>query len=106
MIVYTRATVRRVEREHRVGIRELRNQVAAVVRRAAAGERVVVTVDGRPVAQLGPLEPLGGAPTLDDLAAAGLIEPPRRPDRPGEPPPEDLPVDVRLDRLFDQLRGR
>ena len=47
--------------ENRVGIRELRNQVAAVVRRAAAGERVVVTVDGRPVAQLGPLEPGAGA---------------------------------------------
>src|SRR5213592_4960645 len=43
----------------RVGIRELRNDVAAVVRRAAAGERITVTVDGRPVAQLGPLEPAG-----------------------------------------------
>src|SRR4029453_8483544 len=59
----------------RVGIRELRNNVAAVVRRAAGGERIVVTVDGVPVAQLGPLE---GATALsvDDLVAAGLALPP------------------------------
>src|SRR5512138_707827 len=49
----------------RVGVRELRNNVAAVVRRAAAGERVVVTVDGVPVAQLGPLEG-ATALTVDD----------------------------------------
>ena len=29
----------------RVGVRELRNNVAAVVRRAGAGERIVVGVD-------------------------------------------------------------
>jgi prevent-host-death family protein len=89
----------------RVGIRELRNQVAAVVRRAAAGERVVVTVDGHPVAQLGPLDPPGGEVTVWDLAAAGLIEPPRRPDRPGPPDPLPVPADVRVDRLLDQVRG-
>ena len=54
----------------RVGIRELRNNVAAVVRRASRGERVVVTVDGVPAAQLGPLEATAGV-TLDDLVAAG-----------------------------------
>ena len=31
------------------------------LRQAGAGERVVITVDGRPVAQLGPLEPIGRA---------------------------------------------
>jgi prevent-host-death family protein len=91
----------------RVGIRELRNQVAAVVRRAGAGERIVVAVDGVPVAQLGPLTPDVGALTLTDLAAAGLVEPPRRPDRSGEAPAVvDPPVDVRLDRVMDELRGR
>jgi len=90
----------------RVGIRELRNQVAAVVRRAAAGERIVVTVDGRPVAQLGPLDPDGAPPSLDDLAAAGLIDAPARPG-PSEGPPEaeDLAVDVRIERVLDELRG-
>ena len=76
---------------------------------AATGERIVITVDGRPMAQLGPL---GRAtePTLDDLAAAGLIEPPpagdvdRAPDR--LPAPIAMPADVGLDRLLDQIRGR
>ncbi len=34
--------------------RELRNNVSEVLRRAEAGERIVVTVDGRPVAELVP----------------------------------------------------
>ena len=88
----------------RVGIRELRNDVAAVVRRAAAGERVVVTVDGKPVAQLGPLEPDRDL-TVDDLVAAGLLRPPSRP-RPDEAPePEDTPVDARTASVIDDLRG-
>jgi prevent-host-death family protein len=89
----------------RVGIRQLRNNVAAVVRRASAGERVVVTVDGVPVAQLGPLDAAAGV-TLDDLVAAGLIRPPGRRDRPGMPEAEDAPVDVRPDGVLDELRGR
>ena len=34
--------------------KELRNNVAAVLRRAEAGEEFTITVAGRPVAQLGP----------------------------------------------------
>jgi prevent-host-death family protein len=34
--------------------KELRNNVGAVLRRAEAGERMTVTVAGRPVAELGP----------------------------------------------------
>ena len=89
----------------RVGIRELRNNVAAVVRRASWGERVVVTVDGLPVAQLGPLEATAGV-TLDDLVAGGRRAPPRRRDRPPPPEVEDAPVDVRPDAVLDELRGR
>jgi prevent-host-death family protein len=88
----------------RVGIRELRNNVAAVVRRAGAGERIVVTVDGMPAAQLGPLD-APAAPTLDDLVAAGLAHLPGRRDRPAPPPAEDAPVDVRPERVLDELRG-
>jgi len=88
-----------------IGVRELRNQVAAVVRRAAAGERIIVSVDGRPMAQLGPLT-APGPPTLADLAAAGLVEPPRTGQPAGPPDAEDLAVDVRLDRVIEELRGR
>lgn len=76
-----------------------------MVRRAAAGERIIVTVDGVPVAQLGPLEPSGGSPSLDDLIAAGLVLPPGRRDRPGPPEPEDVPIDARPDAVLDELRG-
>ena len=89
-----------------IGVRELRNQVAAVLRRAAAGERIVITADGIPLAQLGPLEADHKGVTLLDLAAAGLLEPPVRRDRPMPPEPKDAPVDVRLDRVLDELRGR
>src|SRR5687767_653242 len=64
-------------RVEQIGVRELRANLAAAIRQAGAGERVVITIDGRPVAQLGPLEP-SGAPSLEELAASGLLEPPRR----------------------------
>ena len=88
----------------RLGVRDLRNQTAAAVRRAGAGERIVITVDGRPVAQLGPIDPGTAEPTLDDLAARGLLHLPRRTDR-------DAPTDAvvvwagfRLDRLLRDIR--
>ena len=89
----------------RIGVRELRANVAALLRRAEAGERIVVTVGGRPVAQLAPLgDPV--AATIDDLLAAGLAHAPQRDDRPAAPTPIDVPVDVRADRVLDELRGR
>lgn len=89
----------------RVGIRDLRNNVAAIVRRAASGERVVVTSDGVPVAVLGPLTPDATGVTLDDLVAAGLVVPPKRPDHPDAPDGVSLPVDTRSSRVLDELRG-
>lgn len=89
-----------------IGVRELRNNVASVIRRAASGERVLVTVDGHPTAQLGPIAPDGTGVTLWDLAAAGLIEPPRRHDRPGDPAPVAVPADLSCDRLLDATRGQ
>ncbi len=89
----------------RVGIRELRNNVAAIVRRAASGERVVVTSDGVPVAVLGPITPSENGVTLDDLVAAGLVVPPGRLDHPAAPEPVLLPIDARAARVLDELRG-
>jgi len=88
----------------RIGVRGLRNDVAAVIRRAGGGERIIITVDGEPVAQLGPLEPTG-EPTIDDLAAAGLVRLPGRPDHPSAPEPFGVPVDVRLSSVIAELRG-
>jgi prevent-host-death family protein len=89
-----------------VNVRELRANLAAAVRRAESGQRVVITVGGRAVAQLGPLEPLGRdhQPTIDDLVARGLVIKARRTDR---LPPDVLvamPVGTRLDRLLAEVR--
>jgi prevent-host-death family protein len=39
-----------------IGVRELRNDTAAILRRVEAGERLTITVSARPVAELVPLE--------------------------------------------------
>ena len=90
----------------RIGTRELRSNLAALVRRARSGERIVLTVDGRPVAQLGPLEPLDDSPSLDDLAARGQIELARRPDRPDPTFSMPLWAGTRIDQLVREVRGK
>jgi prevent-host-death family protein len=55
--------------------RELRNQAGAVLRRAEQGERFTITVDGRPVAELGPL-PGARTPAAPDRLAAIIAETP------------------------------
>ena len=88
----------------RLGVRELRNATASAVRRAGAGERIVITVDGRPVAQLGPIETAGGAVTLDDLAARGLVVLPGRTDRAASELAVEVWAGFRLDRLLRDVR--
>ncbi|MEI2705675.1 MAG: type II toxin-antitoxin system prevent-host-death family antitoxin [Ilumatobacteraceae bacterium] len=88
-----------------VAARHLRSELASFVRRAAAGERVVITVAGRPTALLGPVE---AAPTEVDLAtlvASGAVIPPRRTD--GRVAGGTVPVwsNVRFDRLLGEVRG-
>lgn len=73
----------------RVGIRELRNYASRVVRRAQSGQRIVITVDGVPAAQIGPLDDGSATRTMDDLIAAGLVIPPRT--SVPAPPPMPLP---------------
>jgi antitoxin (DNA-binding transcriptional repressor) of toxin-antitoxin stability system len=88
-----------------LAIRELRADLATHVRRASAGQRVVVSVGGRAVAQLGPIEPHHGRAVMAELYAIGAAIEPRRTDaaRPIAP----LPVwsGVRLDRALKELRG-
>jgi len=56
-----------------VSVRELRNHTADVLRRVEAGERLRVTVDRRPVAELAPL-PARDTWVPRDRARAGLIQ--------------------------------
>jgi prevent-host-death family protein len=87
-----------------IGIRELRADLAAHVRRAGAGQRVVVSVDGRPVAQLAPLEAEGGQTVLADLYASGAVVAPRRTDPARPAPPVPVWSGGRLDRLLREVR--
>jgi len=62
----------------RISQRELRNNVSEVLRRAERGERMTITVDGRPVAELGPLTRpyrLAGADQLGRILADSPVDP-------------------------------
>ena len=65
----------------------------------------MITIAGRPVAQLGPIEPAGADVTLDDLIARGLVEPARRGDRPAPSTQIDTWTGNRLDRILREVRG-
>ncbi len=66
-----------------VGIRALKQNASAVVARAAAGERVIITDNGTPVAQILPLS----GDRLADLRDAGLLRPATRSISDVGPPP-------------------
>ncbi len=87
-----------------VGIRELRADVAALVRRAGSGEQVIISVAGRPIAHLGPLRSLDGQIRLEDMFASGQVVAPRRSG--SYAPPEPVPVwqGSRIDRLLHEIR--
>ncbi len=90
---------------NRVGIRDLRANLADHVRRAGRGERVVITIDGQPLAELGPIGGSPGAATLDELIANGLVRAPGRSRGASLPGPVEAPADARPGRALDELRG-
>ncbi|MGI8868128.1 MAG: type II toxin-antitoxin system Phd/YefM family antitoxin [Mycobacteriales bacterium] len=71
-------------------VRDLRNQGGRVLDRVAAGEQVIITRDGKPVARL---EPIGRA----RLTAAALVERFRR-----LPPMDPQRLRDDLDAIVDQ----
>jgi prevent-host-death family protein len=84
-------------------VRDLRAELAGAVRRAAAGERTIVTAHGRPVAQLAPLDE--AAPDIARLVSSGALVPPRRSGRWRPPSPVAVWSGVRIDRALKELRG-
>lgn len=79
-----------------VGLREMRQNASDLVRRAQAGERVTITVAGRPAAVLGPVSPRTWR-QWDDLA--GIFDQPTDPDWADE-------EDLLEDGIFDPWTGR
>jgi prevent-host-death family protein len=51
-----------------ISVRELRNTVSEVLRRVERGERLTVTVDRRPVAEIVPLRRRRAVPVADAVA--------------------------------------
>ena len=90
----------------RIPIRELRNQASRVVRRARAGERLVITVDGVPAAQIGPVAADDGATTLQGLVAQGRLLAPRSTGAPMAASPVRLEGHLTSTDVLDELRAR
>jgi prevent-host-death family protein len=90
----------------RIPIRELRNQVSRVVRRAQAGERLIITVDGVPTAEIGPVGPAGRAATLDELIGTGGLVAPRHRTPPSLPKPMPAPSGGSSADVLAELRER
>lgn len=82
------------------GIRELKQNASAVVAEAVAGETVVITDRGRPVAQLVPL-PDG---PYASMLASGLIRPATRDVRDLPAPEDGEPVSPVLEAMRDDER--
>ena len=89
-----------------VGSRELRSSLAEYLRSAAAGHTIVVTVDGSPMAQLGPIGQSEPGLSIAPLIAAGLLEPPSRFDRQPSEATFDLPAGLSSERALREIRGR
>lgn len=88
-----------------IGIRELRRDLATYIRRASAGTTLVVSVDGRPVAQITSLTASEGVVDLDALVAAGALVAPRRVGVARSARSIPVPQGTRLDRVLQEVRG-
>jgi len=86
-----------------VGLKLLKNKLSEYVRLAAAGETVVITDRGRPVAEMVP--PQIRATDLTPFEAQGLHEGWLRPAaiRDGTPPPSKPVAGITFERLMADL---
>ena len=89
-----------------IGIRELRERSATFIKRAGAGEQMIITVSGDPVATLGPIIPATSQTiTLTDLVANGAIVAPRRRDKYQIPKAITFNSGSRIDQTLREVRG-
>lgn len=92
-------------------MRQLRSDLAAALRRAAAGEELVVTVSGAPVARLAPVSRTAHSADVDLgemlrlLVASGAIVAPRRTGAVQTIEPLPLLPHPRLDLLLRDVRS-
>lgn len=90
----------------RIGIRDLRQQASTYIRRAGAGEQIIVTVSGEPVALLTGLDtPVSATSSIADLIAHGAVIAPRRAGTFNLDFPIVVHSGARIDQLLRQVRG-
>ena len=90
----------------RIPVRELRNQASRVVRRARAGERLIITVDGIAAADIGPVIVAARAPRLQEMIATGSVMAARFRTPPPVPKPLRAPSRMSSADALAQLRER
>lgn len=90
----------------RIAVRELRNQASRLVRRARAGERLIITVDGVPAAEIGPISAAERASSLEELITTGAIVAPRVRASPRRPRPVRAPSRRSSSDVLHELRER
>ena len=85
---------------HEVGLKVLKNRLSEYVRMAAAGETIVITDRGRPVAEIVPRRPPVES-VIERGVREGWITPAT--DRSGTPPPRKPIPGYTLDQLLADL---
>lgn len=90
-------------RDHRVGVRELRQNLSVHLRRVRKGETLEVTEHGHSVAVLSPI-PANGS-LIDRLIAAGLATAPVGDLLELDPPPRLAGRRKALSRALEESRG-
>ncbi len=89
-----------------LGIRELRERSATFIKRAGAGEQMIITVSGEPVATLGPLTQIETRTvSLMDLINNGSVIASRRRDNYQLPVAVTIHSGSRIDQTLREVRG-
>lgn len=91
-----------------VGVRELKDKLSSYIRAAQAGERVIVTDHGKPVAELS-APSFGAEPFSEaqrDLIERGILKPGRKSNSEIDYPKlKPLLTDEAVKQLLDDVRG-
>ena len=88
-----------------VTVSELNQQTAKVMDRVKAGESLVISEYGRPVARIVPNAPSTGVPLLDELIVQGRAIPAAMPGQiPPTPARDESDGDVQLSEVLLQMR--
>ena len=93
-----------MEAHNHIGVRDLRAELATYLKRAEAGDRLIVTVDGRthspnrPAGTIWRTDPRGSYSARSGQKTKNETKPPMV-------QPAQTPIDISIDRIIKELRG-